>query len=91
MTGSPVPASCKITPNARTHRVLHETTLGKVGKAKLIDKPVFAGTVAAELDDDVQHDAAQPKKSGLQRSGGLQVVPSGKLRFGTGRVKSRSF
>ena len=53
-----------------------------------MDRPI---AIAAELAEPVQHDAERPKKSGLQRkSGGLQVGPSGKLRFG-GRVKSRSF
>ena len=72
---------------------------GVVGKAKLIDKAVFAETATAATPDDVQPDAEPPKKGGLQRKGGglqarlsgLQVGPSGKLRFGTGRVKSRSF
>lgn len=65
--------------------------LPPAGDVRVPGRKVIADP-AAELPDPVQQRAEPPKRGGLQaRSGGLQVGPSGKLRFGTGRVKSRSF
>src|SRR5690606_14385501 len=75
--------------------LVYDDRVTNTGKAKLIDKPVSA---AAALGTEVQHDAELEKKhggrvrkaGGLQVRSGLQLGPSGRLRYG-GKVKSRSF